>query len=212
LQIRPTVGGVPLPSAADVLKAQLRHTWVNARWALEDVTEDEYLWEPAPRSWSVRRRSPSVQGWGTGEFVCEDGWPPPEPVPVPTIAWRVIHLAAWTDIYRDWTFGDTRPRLRDFEIPGDASAGLAWLYRAQDDFTTAVDALDDASVFDLRPAHWGASLPVVHLVTSMLTEHVHHIAEIGVLRDLRRGHARSQPPPPPTPGPSWWSGTPSTDA
>jgi hypothetical protein len=203
---------VSLPSAADVLKAQLRHAWVNARWVLEDVTEDEYHWEPAPLCWSVRRRDPSVRGWGTGEFVCEDDWPPPEPVPVPTIAWRVIHLAAWTDIYRDWTFGDTRPGLNDFEVPGDAAAGLAWLYQAQDDFTTAVDALDDASVFELRLAHWGEPLPVVHLVTSMLTEHVHHIAEIGVLRDLRRGHARSQPPPPPTPGPSWWSGTPSTDA
>jgi hypothetical protein len=203
---------VPLPSAADVLKAQLRHAWVNARWVLEDLTEEEYFWEPTQLCWSVRRRGPSVQGWGTGEFVCEDGWPPPEPVPVPTIAWRVIHLAAWTDIYRHWTFGDERCGLSDFEVPGDAAGGLAWLYRAQDDFTVAVDALDDESVFDLQPAHWGESLPVVHLITSMLTEHVHHIAEIGVLRDLRRGHARRQPPPPPTPGPSWWSGKPSTDA
>jgi hypothetical protein len=50
----------------------------------------------------------------------------------------------------------------------------------------------------------------VRLVTTMLTEHVHHIAEIGVLRDLRRGHALSQPPPRPIPDPSWWSGTRST--
>ena len=28
----------------------------------------------------------------------------------------------------------------------------------------------------------------------MLTEHVHHIAEIGALRDLRRGHARTRRP------------------
>jgi DinB superfamily len=203
---------VPLPSAADVLKAQLRHAWLNARWVLEDVTEDEYLWKPASPCWSVRTRGPSVRGWGSGQFVCEDSWPPPEPLPITTIAWRVIHLAAWTDVYRAWTFSDARTRLDDFEVPGDAAAGLGWLYRAQDDFTTAVDALDDESVFDLRPAHWGESLPVVHLVTSMLTEHVHHIAEIGVLRDLRRGHARSQPPPPPTRGPNWWLGTPSADA
>ena len=194
-----------MPSAADVLKAQLRHAWVNARWVLEDLTDDEYLWEPAPRCWSVRRRAPSVHGWGTGDFVCEDRWPPPEPLPVTTIAWRVIHLAAWTDIYRDWTFRDTRPRLGDVEIPGDASAGTAWLYHAQDDFMTAVDALDDASVLVLRPAHWAESLPVIRLVTLMLTEHVHHIAEIGVLRDLRRGHACSQPQSPPLPGPRWWS-------
>lgn len=26
------------------------------------------------------------------EFVCEDAWPPPNPLPTTTIAWRVIHL------------------------------------------------------------------------------------------------------------------------
>jgi hypothetical protein len=201
-----------LPSAADLLKVQLRHVWMNARWLLEDIDKQEYFWEPTPLSWSVRRRGPSVHGWGSGEFVCEDAWPPPEPLPIPTIAWRVIHLAAWTDVYRHWTFGDTRPDLRDFDVPGDISAGLAWLYRAQDDFTDAVDGLSDESAFELRPAHWGEALPVVHLVTSMLTEHVHHIAEVGVLRDLRRGCARSQPPPPRTPGPQWWLATRPSDA
>jgi DinB superfamily len=203
---------MPLPSAADVLKVQLRHAWVNARRALEDLDEDAYLWEPTPLCWSVRRREPNVQGWGAGEFVCEDAWPPPEPLPVPTIAWRVIHLAAWTEVYLHWTFGDRRPRIDDFEVPGNAPAGLRWLYDAQDRFSSAVDALDDVSVFELRPAHWGESVPIVRLVTLMLTQHVHHIAEIGVLRDLRRGSARRQPPPPPTPGPQWWSGVPSRNA
>jgi DinB superfamily len=196
-----------LPSAADLLKVQLRHAWVNARWVLEDMDEKEYFWEPAPLSWSVRRRGPTVHGWGSGEFVCEDAFPQPQPVPVPTIAWRVIHLAAWTDIYRGFAFGETRPDLRDFEIPGDATAGIAWLYRAQDDFTDAVEKLSGEAIFEPRPAHWGGSLPAVHLVTMMLTEHIHHIAEIGVLRDLRRGCARSQPPPPRTTAPKWWFGT-----
>jgi hypothetical protein len=195
---------VSLPSAADLLKVQLRHAWLNARWVLEGIDEQEYFWEPTPLSWSVRRRDPSVRGWGSGEFVCEDAWPAPDPLPIPTIAWRVIHLAAWTDVYRHWTFGDARPDLRDFDVPGDAAAGLAWLSRAQDDFADAVDELTDESAFELRPAHWGEAVSVVHLVTSMLTEHVHHIAEIGVVRDLRRGRARSQPPPPRLPGPPWW--------
>jgi hypothetical protein len=87
------------------------------------------------------------------------------------------------------------------------SAGLAWLHRAQDDFNDAVDGLSDESAFQLRPAHWGEALPVARLVTLMLTEHVHHIAEVGVLRDVRRGCARRQPPPPATPEPQWWSAT-----
>ena len=184
--------GVALPSAAEVLKARLRYAWMNARWVLEGLDEDEYFWEPARVCWSVRRRAPEVLGWGKGEFVCEDAWPPPEPLPVTTIAWRVVHLAAWTDIYRQWTFSDERPTLLDADVPGTASGGVAWLYDAQDRFMSAIDALDDVSIFELRPAHWGESLPVVQLVMSMLTEHVHHLAEVGVLRDLHRGHARTR--------------------
>ncbi len=193
-----------------MLKIQLRHTWLDSRRVLEDLTEDEYLWEPASPCWSVRRRGASVRGWGSGEFVCEDAWPAPDPLPITTIAWRVIHLAAWTDIYRQFAFGDTRLDLNDVDVPGGCSAGLAWLYRAQDDFIDAVDGLSAELAFESRPAHWGESVPVVRLVTLMLTEHVHHIAEIGVLRDLRRGHALSQPQPPSIPDPSWWTGTQTT--
>jgi hypothetical protein len=196
---------VSLPSAADVLKVQLRHAWLDARRVLDGITEDEYLWEPASPCWSVRRRGSSVRGWGSGEFVCEDAWPPPTTLPTTTIAWRVIHLAAWTDIYRQFAFSDTRPDLNDLDVPGELLAGLAWLYSAQDEFIDAVDGLSAESAFELRPAHWGESVPLVRLITTMLTEHVHHLAEIGALRDLRRGHALSQPPRRPIPDPSWWS-------
>ncbi|MEO5841082.1 MAG: DinB family protein [Acidimicrobiales bacterium] len=113
------------------------------------------------------------------------------PLPTTTIAWRVIHLAAWTDIYRQFAFGDTRPNLNDVDVPGDVSAGLAWLYRAQDDFIAAVDGLSAESAFEPRPAHWGQSVPVVRLVALMLT---------------------GQRPPSPIPGPRWWAGPRMTDA
>lgn len=184
---------------------------MNARWVLEELRDDEFWWEPTPRCWSVRRRGSGVTGWGIGGWVCEDSWPPPEPVPVTTVAWRIVHLAAWTDVYLDWTFGDAKARIQDCDIPGDRAGCMGWLFGAQDRFAAAVDGLDDEAVFHLRPAHWGEMLPVAHLVTSMLTEHVHHLAEVGVLRDLRRGRARSQPPPPPVPGPDWWLPTPIRD-
>jgi DinB superfamily len=90
--------GVLSPSVADVVREQLRYAWMDSRGVLLDLDEAEYFWEPTPFCWSVRRRSPEVHGWGTGEFVCEDAFPAPEPPPVTTIAWRVVHLAAWTDI------------------------------------------------------------------------------------------------------------------
>ena len=188
-----------MPSVAEFLQAQLTYAWTSSRWVLEDMEDDEYFWEPAPRCWSVRRREPAVRGWGSGDWVCEDAWPAPEPLPTTTIAWRVIHLAAWTEVYLDFAFGDAKADLNDFDVPGSCAGGLAWLLEVQDRFIAAVQVLDDEALFALRPAHWGAMVPTSHLVTTMLTEHVHHIAEIGALRDVRRGEARLQPPPPPTP-------------
>lgn len=185
---------MPTPPAAALLKQQLRSSWLNARRVLDDLTDDEYFWEPVPGCWSVRERGDGVRGWGAGDHVCEDAWPAPEPLPTTTIAWRVVHLAAWTDVYRGYAFEGSRPDLNDADVPGTAAAGVRWLLRAQDAFLTAVDGVPDDAVFEPRPAHWGEPEPLAGLVTTMLTEHVHHLAEVGALRDVRRGHAVRLPP------------------
>jgi hypothetical protein len=80
-------------------------------------------------------------------------------------------------------------------VPGTRDGLTGWLHSAQDRFSNAVAALDDSDLAALRPAHWGPQLPVHHLISTIAVEHIHHGAEIGVLRDLHRGHARVQPPP-----------------
>jgi DinB superfamily len=181
--------------AAKVLDAVLRKSFDNVRWILEDVDGDDCFWEPVEPCWSVRRRVDAADGWGAGDWVCEDTWPPPDPLPITTIAWRMAHLAAWTDIYRNWTFEDQRLGLPGFEVPGTRDGLAEWLFSAQDHFRAQVEALDDAELVELRPAHYGPHLPIHRLVSGIAVEHIHHGAEIGLLRDLRRGHARVQPPP-----------------
>lgn len=164
------------------------------RSLIDDVGEDDCFWEPTTPCWSVRRRETASDGWGRGDWVCEDIWPPPDPVPTTTIAWRMAHLAGWTEVYRSWTFEDQSVGLPQLEVPGSCEGLVEWLLAAQDRFLNAVDSLDDAGIEALRPAHFGPHLPVHRLVSGMAFEHVHHGAEIGVLRDLRRGHARVPPP------------------
>jgi hypothetical protein len=69
------------------------------------------------------------------------------------------------------------------------------LYTAQDRFSESVALLEEEELAELRPAHYGPLLPIHRLVSVIAVEHIHHGAEIGLLRDLRRGHARVQPPP-----------------
>ena len=121
-----------MPSAADVLKVQLRHSWLEARRVLDGLTEDEYLWEPVSPCWSVRRRGTSVRGWGSGEFVCEDSWPPPDPLPTTTIAWR----------------SERETSQRSMGLLADVELGAVELGGADSD---DLDALCQAATHDQRP-------------------------------------------------------------
>ncbi len=193
-------------SVAEVLSVQLDQAWADGRSVLNDLSDDEYFWEPVEGCWSVRPRADASRAWGSGDFVCEDTWPPPDPLPVTTIAWRVTHLAAWTEVYRDFAFGDARLDLQNLEVPGTALGGVAWLLDAQRRWADAVRDVGDEEIFELRPAHWGQQVPLASLVSTMTIEHRHHLAEVGVLRDVRRGHAQLQPPPAGIDAPSWWRG------
>src|SRR3989442_11655990 len=84
---------VPFLAQWDYMSAQLL-----AR--LEGIDDAEYLWEPAPEVWTVRRTE-------DGRTVPEQrGWAPtPESAKPRTIAWSVGHLG-WTCFMRaDWLVG-----------------------------------------------------------------------------------------------------------
>jgi hypothetical protein len=180
--------------AHQMLVERLRRAFESARWLLEDVGEEDCFWEPSAPCWSVRRRAEASRAWGTGEWVCEDAWPSPDPLPNTSIAWRLAHPGAWTDVYRSWTFEGGHLDLGQLEVPGSCEGLVAWVHSAQDRFLAHVESMDEAALTDLRPAHFGVDLPAHHLVGIIADEHVHHGAEIGLLRDLRRGHARMRPP------------------
>jgi hypothetical protein len=186
--------------ARGLLQRQLAHAFAASRWQVEGLSDDEYFWEPHAGSWSVRRRgtAPSPQPSGRGEWVIDGEWPLSGPPPLTTIAWRLVHLAAWTAVYADWTFATATRSYDDVEVPGRARDAVLLLHRVQDEFASAVTSLSDHELTEMRPVHWGEHLPVATLVWQIAVEHLHHSAEIGVLRDLRRGSGRSDWWPEPT--------------
>jgi DinB family protein len=161
-----------------------------SRWHVQDLTDKEFFHEPVVPCWGVWRYGTAARKHvlGTGDWVV-DTHGDDAPL-VPTIGWRLVHLAVWTDIYREWTFGVRRPREGDYDFPGKASEAVAWLERAQTDFLKHVRALREENVGDPRPTHYGTKRAVGDLVWDIAIEHTHHGAEIGLLRDLIRGKAR----------------------
>jgi len=162
--------------------------WQRLDRRLAGLDDAEYLWEPVPGSWSVRRRD-------DGAWTADRVIPDPEPAPVTTIAWRIWHLAS--DCLADY-LGDT-PGGRPLAVAGrtwhgDAATALRDLHTAAGAFRDAVTALGEDGVWaPLGPA-WGpyAEDTWADLVVHAVDELAHHGAEIALLRDLYRAQAASR--------------------
>lgn len=150
---------------------------------LEGLTDDEYLWEPAPDCWTIR---PS----GDGTFRGDGGLIFDEIPPVTTIAWRISHII-------DCLAADRCGRLLGLEpephpladgFPGTAQAASELLKRADDLWRGYLTATDDAELWSKLGA---SAAPYqdetrVAFVLHILDELIHHSAEVALLRDLYR--------------------------
>lgn len=172
---------------------QLEWHWDNhARPRLEGLTDEEYLWEPVPGAWSVRRRddpapaSVTMRG-GSGQWLIDFAIPEPEPAPVTTIAWRLGHIIAMCLVPRSHNhFGGPPGEGRTWEYAGTSQQALEQLDSAYADWITGVRGLTEETLWrPVGPAegHWQES-PMITLVLHINRELIHHLAEIALLRDL----------------------------
>src|SRR5438309_12065011 len=83
------------------------------RTGLQGLTDDEYLWEPVTACWSVRPRS--EQRTAPDEHRPEGDWgldieyPDPDPPPLTTIAWRMVHMTGSVYVAAASLRGDRHP-------------------------------------------------------------------------------------------------------
>jgi hypothetical protein len=163
--------------------------WRRLRARVEGLVDDEYLWEPAPGCWTIRRRA-------DGTWTADGTLPRPEPEPFTTIAWRLWHVI---DLYGE----DRAPKWLDLPPQGDpiglddpdgtppatAADAIALLERAHDRWDAHLalvteDALAEPVGRVAGPGY--AERSRTAYVLHMLDEFVHHGAEIALLRDLWR--------------------------
>ena len=58
------------------------HVWERTRSRLDGLRDEEYFWEPAPGSWTIRQRD-------DGTWMADWPLPRPDPEPFTTVAWRL---------------------------------------------------------------------------------------------------------------------------
>jgi hypothetical protein len=163
---------------------------------VQPLTSDEYLWEPVPGSWSVRRRAdgPGPRAtWlvGAGERG-RDGYRDKEPYPPPftTIAWRASHLSEMLAMRADYTTGSRSLTKDSYVVQGDAEGAVAELAAAVESWRGTLLACDDAALdavgYSTYPYGSDAEDAFIDIVWWVNQEVLHHGAEIALLRDLYR--------------------------
>lgn len=146
---------------------------------LEGMTDAEYLWEPAPGAWTVRTLPADglvmVDGAGIREI---------DPAPVPTIAWRLWHIAI--DCLDDYTRrfnGDHSDALPHWTL--DAAEAIEITRSTWQSYRVLIADLDWLGELGDNWGPW-SSEPVTAMALHAGNELVHHAAEIALLRDLYR--------------------------
>jgi DinB superfamily len=161
------------------------------RARLAGLTDEEYFWEPAPGSWSVRPRveATTSHAAGSGPLVLDFAWPDPDPAPITTIAWRLAHVIVGCFAVRTGNhFGGEPTDYDRWTYAATAGEALAQLDAAYDAWSAGVAELGEAGLArPVGPAEgpWAES-PYADLVLHINRELIHHGAEICLLRDLYR--------------------------
>jgi hypothetical protein len=161
----------------DQLVFQLDFHWQHAlRPRLDGLTDDEYFFEPVRGCWTVHRD-------GGIDF----SYPPPQPEPFTTIAWRMAHVIVGVLAARNHShFGGPPAGYFSWDYALDARTALQQLddaYRAWIDGVRGLD--DDGLARPVGPAEgeWAAE-PMTTLILHINREVIHHGAEIACIRDL----------------------------
>jgi hypothetical protein len=153
--------------------------WQQWRPRLDGLTDAEYFWEPADGCWSVR---PVEDG-----FAFDFEFPPPEPPPFTTIAWRLCHIACHIfEMRANNHFGDRSYRIDNHNYPGSADEALRHLDESHSAWRDGLDKLDEAAF--ARPvgpvegpyAEHSYAVLALHLNRELF----HHGGEVALLRDL----------------------------
>ncbi len=173
-----------MPSSAtprtELLRRQFDLTWSLFEYHLERLEPEDFLWEPVPLCWTVRR-SPGgawIPDWADTE---------PDPVPVPTIAWLTWHIGWWWSVTLDHARGRTPRERTDIAWLGEGRVTVEWLRGLRRDWLAVLDGLTDAGLDATAAFPWpdDTAFTQAHTLAWVNAELMKNAAEIGQLRMLR---------------------------
>jgi hypothetical protein len=165
--------------AIGLLALQMDEAFDMIRGRVDDLTEDEFWWEPAPDGWTIRQRP-------DGRWAADYAEPDPTPAPVTTIGWRLVHVAECKVMYHEYAFGPARLEWPDIDSAHSPEAAIAQLEEGQQRLVEDLRSLEPSGLERPVMTNWGEEWPAWKIFWTMIHHDIHHGAEIGALRDLHR--------------------------
>jgi hypothetical protein len=169
--------------------------------AVEQMFNDEYLWEPVPGCWSVRPRKDGPGPGatllrGAGEWGRDSAEPShPYPPPFTTIAWRLSHISEMLMLRSDYTTGSHVLTSDLYATSGEAMSAIAAFVAASDAWRGTLLSCDDTALDTVGLSNYpygsDAEEIFIDIVWWVNQEILHHGAEIALLRDLFRAQRAS---------------------
>jgi DinB superfamily len=150
---------------------------------LVGMSDDEYLWQAAPTSWTVRATPsgpvPDAEIWDPAD----SGATPPR-----TLAWSIGHLGAGVGERADWLTGSHSLTSADFVWPRTAVDGIAAMNAGLSAWREGLGTMTDADLDTVgRSAYQHGldpELPLMEIVWWVNKELLFHAGEIWLMRDL----------------------------
>ena len=167
-------------AAVALFRFELQEAYDALRQRVDGLSDAEFFWEPVPGCWTVRRRD-------DGRWAVDYPEPPhPDPAPLTTIGWRLVHVAECKVMYHEYAFGDAKLTFPEIDSAHTAATAIAQLESGHQMLMRDLDGLDDTGLGREVLTNWGERWPTQQIFWTMISHDLHHGGEIGALRDLYR--------------------------
>lgn len=166
-------------SVVELLRAELDDAYRMIRDRSDGLSDEEFWWAPVDGAWTVRESE-------RGTWAADYEEPDPDPAPITTIGWRLVHVAECKLMYHEYAFGRARLRWPDLDSPHTAADAISALERGQELVAADLRSLDDGGLDRPVRTNWGEHWPAWRIFWTMIHHDLWHGGEIGALRDSFR--------------------------